>query len=600
MRCPIRESVLSTALVFALGATAHTQAPAPAATPAPAETPTKTLKAVPNFVTVTEQMMRAPRPSDWLMSRGNHQGWGYSPLDQINKSNVKNLQLVWARAMAPGANEATPLIYNGVMYLGGPGDVIQAIDAAAGDLIWEYRHPLPPAKSLHNNQGQKKRSIVLSGDRIYFLTWDNSVVSLDARTGERVWQTNRGGDGYVTNSNGPIVANGVVVAGSTCNGYGGCYVTGHDANTGRELWRNEMIPRPGQPGDETWAGSPFESRWHTGVWGFISYDPELDLVYYGSSGVAPASEAQRKMPGATMAGTDTRFAVRPRTGEIVWKHQVLPRDNWDQECTFEMMIINTPVNPDPASLLSVNRGARRGPRKTLTGVPCKTGIAWSFDAANGEFLWAKQTSEQNLVLEIDQRGTVTVNEDVVLKEEGRTYSICPTYTGGRDWPMSAYSPRSNLMYVQLNNLCIDSTSRTDRGPAPEFGYNTNNVGKFATGKDKVGRIDAISVETGKTVWSWETRVSNYSPVLATGGSLLFNGSMDRYLRALDADSGQVVWQTRLPSQAVGGTVTYSVNGRQYIAIAAGGGPIAAIGVGMTPEADTTSGSNAMYVFALPQ
>jgi alcohol dehydrogenase (cytochrome c) len=156
------------------------------------------------------------------------------------------------------------------------------------------------------------------------------------------------------------------------------------------------------------------------------------------------------------------------------------------------------------------------------------------------------------------------------------------------------------MFVQLTNLCIDSTARADRGPQPQFVYNTTNVGKFATGKDKVGRIDAISVETGKTLLSWETRVSNYSPILATGGGLLFNGSMDRYLRALDADSGKVLWQTRLAAQAVGGAVTYSVNGRQYVAITAGGGPIAALSVGMTPEADTTSGGNTVYVFALPQ
>ena len=133
------------------------------------------------------------------------------------------------------------------------------------------------------------------------------------------------------------------------------------------------------------------------------------------------------MPGATMAGTDTRFAVRPKTGEIVWRHQVLPRDNWDQECTFEMMVINTQVNPDARApgMLSVNPDARRGMRKTLTGIPCKTGIAWSFDAANGEFLWAKETTEQNLVARIDGRGAVTVNEDVVLKEIGKTYEIAP-------------------------------------------------------------------------------------------------------------------------------------------------------------------------------
>jgi alcohol dehydrogenase (cytochrome c) len=584
------------ALLVVLSALANAQAPAPAA-----PRPTKTLRPVRNFVTVTDQIIREPKREDWLIYRGNYQGWGYSPLDKINKTNVENLQLVWSRAMEPGTNQATPLVYNGVMYLGNPGDVIQAIDVATGDLMWEYRHPLPELTSMRNPLGQRKRAIALYGDYVYTVTWDNHVLALDARTGEKGWETDRGGDLYVSNSSGPIVANGVVVAGSTCQyaGYG-CYVTGHDAKTGKELWRNTMIPRPGEPGDETWAGSPYESRWMTGVWGHLTYDPDLDLVYYGSSGVGPASEAQRKMLGATMAGTDTRFAVRPKTGEVVWKHQVLPRDNWDQECTFEMMPITTPVNPDPSVMLSVNPNARRGPRKTLTGVPCKTGIAWSFDAATGEFLWARATNEQNLVAKIDAKGLVTVNEDVVLKELGKTYHVCPTYNGGRDWPYGAYSPRSNVMFIQLANVCIDTSARTDRGPQPEFVYNTNNVGKFAAGKDKAGRIDAISVETGKTIWSWETRVSNYAPILATAGGVLFNGSMDRYLRALDADKGTVLWQTRLPSQVVGSPISFAVNGRQFIAITSGGGPIAATQTVVTPEADTASGANAVYVFALPR
>ena len=224
-------------------------------------------------------MMRAPKPEDWLIHRGNYQAWGYSPLDQINKANVKTLQLVWARAMEPGINQATPLIYNGVMYLGHPGDVIQAIDAASGDLIWGYRHSLPPAASFRNNLGQRKRSIALYGDHVYTVTWDNVVVALEARTGNVAWQVDRGGDFYVSNSTGPIVANGVVVAGSTCQvAPHGCYVTGHDVKTGKELWRNAMIPRPGEPGDETWAGSLYETRWMTGVWGTLTYDPELDLV----------------------------------------------------------------------------------------------------------------------------------------------------------------------------------------------------------------------------------------------------------------------------------------------------------------------------------
>jgi alcohol dehydrogenase (cytochrome c) len=588
--------LVSTTVVCVLAA-GHAQAPKPDA----ATSNTRTLRPVTTFVTVTDQIIREPKREDWLIFRGNYQGWGYSALDRINKTNVKNLQLVWSRVMEPGTNQATPLVYNGVLYIGNPGDVIQAIDVVTGNLMWEYRHPLPELTSMRNPLGQRKRAIALYGDSIYTITWDNHVLALDARTGAKVWETDRGGDLYVSNSSGPIVANGVVVAGSTCQyaGYG-CYVTGHDAKTGKELWRNTMIPRPGEPGDETWAGSPYESRWMTGVWGHLTYDPELDLVYYGSSGVGPASEAQRKMPGATMAGTNTRFAVRPKTGEVVWKHQVLPRDNWDQECTFEMMPITTPVNPDPSVMLGVNPNARRGPRKTLTGVPCKTGIAWSFDAATGEFLWARPTNEQNIVAKIDGKGLVTVNEDVVLKEIGKTYHVCPTYGGGRDWPYGAYNPRSNVMYVQLSNVCIDSAARADRGPQPQFVYNTNNVGKFAAGKDKVGRIDAISVETGRTLWTWETRVTNYSGILATAGGLLFNGSMDRYLRAFDADKGTVLWQTRLPAQVVGSPVTFSVNGRQYVAITAGGGPVAALQVSMTPEADMPSGGNAVYVFSLSQ
>jgi alcohol dehydrogenase (cytochrome c) len=571
-------------------------AQAPAARPSPL----RTVQPVKNFVTVTDQTIRTPKAEDWVFYRGNYQAWGWSALDKINTRNVKGLQLVWSRAMEPGINQATPLVYNGVMYLGNPGDVIQAIDAASGDLMWQYRHPLPETTDMRNQLGQRKRAIALYGDSVYTVTWDNHVLALDARTGAKVWETDRGGDLFVSNSSGPIVANGVVLAGSTCQYSGfGCYVTGHDAKTGKELWRNTMIPRPGEPGDDTWAGSPYESRWMTGVWGHLTYDPELDLVYYGSSGVGPASEAQRKMPGATMAGTNTRFAVRPKTGEVVWKHQVLPRDNWDQECTFEMMTMTTPVNPDASVMLSVNPAARGKPRKTLTGVPCKTGIAWSFDAATGEFLWARATNEQNLVAKIDTKGLVTVNEDAVLKEIGKTYHVCPTYNGGRDWPYGAYNPRSNVMYVQLANVCIDSTARSDRGPQPEFVYNTTNVGKFSKGKDRVGRIDAISVETGRTIWSWETRVSNYAPILATAGGLLFNGSMDRYLRALDAEKGTVLWQTRLASQVVGSPISFAVNGRQYIAITSGGGTIAGTQLQPTPEADVASGANAVYVFALP-
>ena len=171
MRCLIKEALLSAALLCALISTGDAQAPTP------------TQRSVTNFVTITDQMMRAPKPEDWMMHRANYQAHGYSPLDQINKTNVKGLQLVWARVMEPGINEMTPLVYNGVMYLGNPGDVIQAIDATNGDLIWEYRHPLPAVTSFKANHGQRKRSIALYGDNVYFATWENFIVALEARTG---------------------------------------------------------------------------------------------------------------------------------------------------------------------------------------------------------------------------------------------------------------------------------------------------------------------------------------------------------------------------------------------------------------------------------
>ena len=196
--------------------------------------------------------------------------------------------------------------------------------------------------------------------------------------------------------------------------------------------------------------------------------PKLNLAFYGSSGVGPSSDTQRGVKGvATLAGTNTRFAVDPKTGKIVWKHQVFPQDNADQECTFEMMPITTKVAPDPKAkgMMAVGRNAASASRRTLTGVPCKTSIMWSFDAAKGDFLWAKSTVFQNLVKDIDTKGKVTPNPDMFITDYTKTYHQCPTHAGGRDWPFSAYSPQTNVMYVQLQNLCADYKVRVDNIPS---------------------------------------------------------------------------------------------------------------------------------------
>jgi len=591
---------LSTALIASLSAPAFAQHADGAATEA-----ASAQSAIENFKPVTADDLAGANSANWPILRGNYQGWGYTPLDQINKDNVGQLQLAWSRTMEPGSNEGAAIAYNGVVYLGNANDVIQAIDGKTGDLIWEYRRKLPPASKFINSLGQAKRSIALFGDKVYFVSWDNFVVALDAKTGKLAWETNRGQgvEEGVSNSSGPIVVDGVVIAGSTCQFSGfGCYVTGTDAESGEELWRNTFIPRPGEEGDDTWGGAPYENRWMTGAWGQITYDPELDLVYYGSTGAGPASEVQRGTEGGTLAGTNTRFAVKPKTGEVVWKHQTLPRDNWDQECTFEMMVVSTTVNPnaDADGMFSVGATLPRGEtRKVLTGVPCKTGVAWQFDAETGDYFWSKATVAQNAVASIDDKGLVTVNEDMILKEPGKNYDFCPTFLGGRDWPSAGYLPASNLYVIPLSNACYDLAARTSEA-TPADVYNTDATVKLAPGKTNMGRVDAIDLATGETKWSFETTAALYDPVMTTGGDLVFVGSTDRVFRALDAATGKELWSTRLPGAISGYTTSYSIDGRQYVAVVAGGSLGTSFFKAAVPNVDAVQGGNGIYVFALPE
>lgn len=600
----LKLALLPTALLCAMSA------PALAANengaPAAADTGTTTGGSIENFKPIDAAALSGGDSlKDWPILRGNYQGWGYSPLAQITTENVKKLTLVWSRTMEPGFNEGSALEYNGVVFLGNTNDVVQAINAETGDLIWEYRRKLPPASKFTNSLGAVKRSVALYGDKVYFVTWDNYVVALDAKTGKLAWETNRGQgveDG-VTNSSGPIVVDGVVIAGSSCQFSGfGCYVTGNDANSGEELWRNTFIPKAGETGDDTWGGAPQENRWMTGMWGQITYDPDLDLVFYGSSGAGPASEVQRGTEGGSLYGTNTRFAVKPKTGEVIWRHQTLPRDNWDSECTFDMMVVTTKIDPaaDMDGLRAIGKDIPRGEtRKVLTGVPCKTGLDWQFDASTGQFIYARDTVHQNSIASIDDTGLVSVNEDMIVKEPGKVYHYCPTFLGGRDWPSAAYDPKSGTYLIPLSNACYDFSARTTAA-TPADVYNTDATVVMAPGKTNMGRVDAIDVATGKTKWSFEMPAALYAPLLTTGGGLVFTGGADRYFRALDLKSGKEIWKTRLPGGASGYTTTYELNGRQYVAIVAGGNLGQPYVGSAVSGIDQVQGANAVFVFALSE
>ena len=280
-----------------------------------------------DFFPVTDAMLQNPAPSDWLMWRRTLDGWGYSPLDQVTRENVDHLQMVWTRALTNGNGEGTPLAYDGVLYVPSSSDVIQAIDAVTGDLRWEHRRDLPEdVYDFVGGNARNNRNIAIYDRLIINTSDDDYAFGLDATTGEIAWETQIF-DYAVTpagHSSGPIIADGKVISGRSCRPLGGpesCVIVAHDALTGEELWRRRTVPAPGEPGDETWGGVPFEKRIHVGTWMPPSYDPELRLIYQGTSVTSPAPKFLLGGVDNTHLYHNSTLALDVDTGEIRWHYQ---------------------------------------------------------------------------------------------------------------------------------------------------------------------------------------------------------------------------------------------------------------------------------------
>jgi len=548
------------------------------------------------FVPVTDAMLQKPSDSDWLMWRRTLDGWGYSPLNQINRDNVARLRQVWTRDMtAGGSNESTPLVHDGVMYLPNTGDKIQAIDAQTGDLIWDYQRP------LRNDRRGTNRNIAIYGNTIIDTSMDNSVYAIDAQNGKLAWETQILDPTKPANaSSGPIIANGKIISGRQCQPgatHEGCIITAHDAKTGKEIWRARTIPRPGEPGDETWGGVPMEERWHVGTWMVPSYDPELNLVYIGTSVTIPA-------PKFILGGNDNKhlyhnctLALDADTGKIVWYYQHIV-DHWDLDHPFERILVDTVVAPSARDVLWINPKIKAGERrKVITGIPGKTGVVYTLDRKTGEFLWARPTVQQNVIKVIDgNTGAVTVNEEALFTRINQTVVTCPGSTGGKNWPAGAYSPLTNTMYFPLQNMCQTATTTTDQRD-PSKVYGVQMVQQIPLGMDKVGTVYAVSVETGQTAWKYEQRAGTLS-VVATGGGLIFGGDDAGNFRALDDKTGKVLWETNLNSPVSGFPISFAVGGKQYVAVTTGPSLVSSTALRLTPELKPGNAAG-VFVFALP-
>lgn len=547
---------------------------------------------------VTDRELLEPNPADWLMWRRTLNSWGYSPLKQIEKSNVDRLQLVWTRGMGPGIQEATPLVRDGVMYLPNPSDYIQALDAATGDLRWEYKRKAPEDLGKFLPVPSINRNLAIYGNQIIDTSADDFLFALDTVTGKLLWET-RIVDYRETpaqETSGPIIASGKIFSTRGCEykfSPDGCIITAHDATTGKELWRRRTIPKPGEPGDETWGGIPDSKRRHVGAWMVPSYDAELNLLYVGTSVTSPA-------PKFLLAGNDKQYlyhnstlAIDADTGRIVWYYQHVV-DHWDFDHPFERLLVDTAVAPDPSQVSWINPRLRPGERrKVLTGIPGKTGIVYTLDRQTGEFLWARPTVRQNVVANIDgATGKVTVNPDTTFTAAGQTRFICPTASGGKDFQAGAYSPDTNAMYYGLQNTCAQQTA-IDNGSM----YSFNARAEIAPGTQNIGSLYAISAETGKTLWRYDQRAAMMS-VVATGGGLLFAGDTNGRFRAFDQDSGKILWETNLGAPVTGYPITYSVRGKQYVAVSVGNA-LASSSLNRLAEELKPGNASNVFVFALP-
>jgi PQQ-dependent dehydrogenase (methanol/ethanol family) len=545
---------------------------------------------VTTFRPVTEAMLRNPAAGDWLNWRRTDNAWGYSPLDQINRQNAQQLQLAWSWAMEDsGSNQATPLVHDGIMYLPNPRGVIQALDAATGDLIWEYRPAAnATAAPASGDTGRGiQRNIAIFGDKIFGTTNDAHIVAVDARTGKLAWDVTVADEklGYEYTS-GPIVVRGKVIAGMTgCTRYKKdvCFISAHDAATGKEVWRTSTIARPGEPGGDTWGDLPLEFRAGADAWIPGSYDPATNLVYWGTAQAKPWARAVRGTDGAALY-TNSTLALDPDTGKMQWYYQHIPGETLDMDEVFESVLIDA------------------GGRRSLFKMG-KLGILWQLDRATGAFIRATDIGYQN-ILDVDQRTGQVTYRPGKIPQVGVELEFCPSTAGFKSWRAMAFSPQTNTLYIPINLNCEIATF----GPATRT-LGGGGVGpvrrknvKHPKSDGNLGEFLALDAVSGKQLWRHRTPSPLNTAALTTGGGLVFGGDWDRHMYAYDAVTGRILWQTRLPTSAQGFPITYLAKGKQYVAMPAGiggGSWSTMIPPELAPEIRRPNSGNTLLVFALP-
>jgi alcohol dehydrogenase (cytochrome c) len=557
------------------------------------------------LVPVTQAMLANPDPADWLHISRTYNQHRFSPLSQINKSNVAQLRMAWSRGLPGGTQESTPLVYRGVMYVMAPGASLQALDATNGDLLWEYEREYPRGVLA---TAARSKSLGIYDDMIYFGAPDGFLLALDAKTGTLRWET-KVDEGQIT-AGGLLVADGKVISNRTCQQGKRefCFIAAHDAKTGKEVWRFYVTAAPGEPGGDSWADMPVDQR-AAGPWGLPgSYDPVRKVVYWGVANPTPYTRFKRygryDAIGQTAPAelySNSTVALNVETGKLVWYFQELPGDDWDADHNQERLLIRTRVSPEPRFVKWINPTIKTGTEQDVVITVAEGGGMFAVAQETGQFLWANpfpfDDPNVNMSVVDLKTGRTSVNPDKLFKKDGDTILGCFHNTRGL-WQI-AYHPGKNSLYVPFHDQCLSMQAVNDSPTG--FGRRTGVIRPGADPKAYMG-MAKIDVSTGEMRVIYTQPQGTNGSALTTAGDLVFFGDLNRRLRALDADSGKILWETVVGGMIINSTITYAVNGKQYVMVFTGGGQSVTTGpLGLTREAmpAPVPGHSAIYVFALP-
>jgi alcohol dehydrogenase (cytochrome c) len=531
-----------------------------------------------NYKPVTDEMLRNPPPGDWFTFRRNYQGWSYSPLTQINTSNVSQLQLKWMWSMPEnGTMQDTPIVHDGLIYMWGVGNTIQALDGKTGELLWENRLGPAPRNLGPGPSNEETRSMGLYGYNLYVATPQGVIYALDARTGEEVWKTpisDVPGLGWTTG--GLIIIKGKVITGMTNCGRKGdnnhCYISAYDAQTGKRDWKFVTVALTGQPGGDTWGGLPDNQRKGVETWIAGTYDPDLNTTYWGTAQAKPWRRDERGSKDGATEHANSTLALDPDTGKLKWSVNHAPGESLDLDEVYERVLVDT------------------GGRKVFLSAG-KTGVLWKYDRVTGKYIDHEETVFQNVYESIDPKtGVPTYRKDIVNQKSEDWLSSCPGPQGGKNWQSMSYHQPTDALIMPLSQSCVLMLG------------NGSQVYYEAPGTSgQLGRLSAYRASDLKPLWSFQQRSSFLSGVVSTAGNVAFVGDFDRVFRAVDVRTGETLWQTRLGTTVQGFPVSFEIDGKQYVAVTTalgGGSPQLKPGT-LLREVHRPATGYALYVFGLP-